>query len=149
MMKTKKRVLFNSTIIMLLILSMFFIGSLTVLAKSSSVSFTMNWDGRYINGKNNGVYHSLSAGGVQIRGTIENTYTRPGAVGPNTITIELWNKTTGNYFGSVKVTPKANSRKSFSGTFSSVGGGNKYYLIIYRANADGRRMVGNATLSNI
>lgn len=71
---------------------------LPVYAASSEWAFSMNYDGRYVNGSNNGVYHKLSKGGVKLSGTVENTYSRPGALGPYTIYIELLNKNSGNSF---------------------------------------------------
>ena len=94
----------------------------------SNWGFSMNWDGRYVNGANNGVYHSL---------------------GPYKVYIELLNKTSGNSFGEISVIPKAEALKYFSGTFSSVGGGTKYYLVAYRTESDGRRIEADGTLKNI
>jgi len=125
------------------------ISSVFVYALSSSWGFTMGYDGCYLNGSKNNVYHSLAKGGVSISGTIRNTYSQPGATGPNQLTFVLMNKTSGNSFGKVTVTPVANGFKTFAGTFSSVGGGTSYYLVIYRANPDGRTLVGSGTLKNL
>lgn len=125
------------------------ISSIFVFALSSSWGFKMGSDGSYINGNNNKVYHSLAKGGVSITGIVKNSYSVLGATGPNQLTFVLMNRTSGNSFGKVYVTPKAGGSKSFSGTFSSVGGGTTYYLVIYRANSDGRELVGSGTLKNI
>ena len=134
--------------IVIILLSLI-IAILPIYAASSGWSFSMDWDGRYVNGSNNGVYHTLNQGGVQITGTVSNTYSRPGALGPYKLYFELLNKTSGNSFGRVTVTPTANGTKNFSGTFSSVGGGTKYYLVIYRTESDGRKITGSGTLKNI
>lgn len=55
----------------------------------------------------------------------------------------------GNSFGEISVIPKADALKYFSGTFSSVGGGTKYYLVAYRTESDGRRIEADGTLKNI
>ena len=52
-------------------------------------------------------------------------------------------------FGEISVIPKADALKYFSGTFSSVGGGTKYYLVAYRTESDGRRIEADGTLKNI
>lgn len=139
----------RKSISMLVFLAITVITILPIYATSSNWGFSMNWDGRYVNGANNGVYHSLEKGGVQLSGTIENTYSRPGALGPYKVYIELLNKTSGNSFGEISVIPKADALKYFSGTFSSVGGGTKYYLVAYRTESDGRRIEADGTLKNI
>lgn len=113
--------------LLLLLSSVFLIVSIMavpVLA-SSSWHFTMNHDGRYIDGAKNGQFHSRSKGKVTISGSIWATVIKNEKVGPNNITFELRNKNTGNKFGTVTVKPNKNySSKAFSKVFpKKVGGG--------------------------
>ena len=123
-----------------------------VLAATSNWKFSMSTGGCEVNGKKNGVFHKLSKGKIAINGDI---YTHSNANGngssTNYLNFALYNKTTGNYFGTVKAKPSgyAHGTKKISGTFSkAVGGGTKYYLVIYRGNGDGTKLSGSGKLKN-
>lgn len=122
-----------------------------VFAASSNYGFELPPLSRVVDGCDNGVFHPLDNGGVKITGSIYIASKLPGALAPETIHISLYNKTTGNYFGQVTVTPYSQTYKvkNFSGTFNSVGGGTKYYLRAYRAVEDGNEVHCNGTLKNV
>lgn len=125
--------------------------ALPVFAKSSSWNFEMNYKCRVVDGAKNKKFHSLDKGKAKISGKVWPGKVCPGATIPRTLYFELHNKTSGNKFGTVSVTPyaKKDKSKSFSCTYSkSVGGGTKYYLYIFRAEADGRTIQGTGTLAN-
>lgn len=129
---------------------LFTVMSMPALAKSSMFDFTMK--NRLVDGSKNGIYHSLTGGTYPtLEGDI---YQTGGAIvnaGRNTIYAELRNKTSKNSFGEVILgRPDDKGKKvSFSRKFSKkTGGGNKYYLIFYRTESDGRIMSGEGTLSD-
>lgn len=143
----------SKRIVIYLLLAFMFLGLLAmpVLAKSSSWSMKLSYKCRVVDGSANGKYHSLSAGYAKINGSVYPSYVAPGATTPQTLTFQLKNKTSGNSFGRVTVTPyaKKNKAKSFSSKYDKkVGGGTKYYLFIYRGVEDGRTIIGNGTLAN-
>ncbi len=123
-----------------------------VYAATSSWKFSMSTGGCEVNGKKNGVFHKLSKGKVGISGEVYTHSNANGNGGPtNYLNFSLYNKTTGNYFGNVKVKPSgyAFGTKKISGTYSkAVGGGTKYYLVIYRSNSDGTKLSGSGKLKN-
>lgn len=107
--------------------------ALPVFAKSSSWNFEMNYKCRVVDGAKNKKFHSLDKRKAKISGKVWPGKVCPGATTPRTLYFELHNKTSGNKFGTVSVTPyaKKDKSKSFSCTYSkSVGGGTKYYLYI-------------------
>lgn len=115
------------------------------LAASNSYSFTMNY--RVVDGSANGQFKKLSKGKAYISGTHKITKSLPGALGPYTLHYQLFNKTSGNSFGTVKSTP-TKSGTSFSGTYSGLGGGTKYYLFIYKIEWDGHTVQGSGKIYN-
>lgn len=128
-----------------IICTMLVVMALPVFAASSSWGFSMGVDGRVIDGSSNGVYHKLSAGKVNISGKVKTVSSKALTSGTNDVYIALYNKTSGNFFGTVSVTPSAyiNGEVSFSNTFATaVGGGTNYYLVIYRLETDGKALKG-------
>ena len=133
---------------MLLLLAMF-IMTTPVLANSSSWSFLAFYNGRVINGKTNGVFHSMTAGALTISGTIKTTaiYGTPNGAQP--WYFEVWQdglfpskKCTA---GPVAVPINLNQTNSFSKACGSIPTGS-YYLIIWRAALDNREVTGSGTL---
>lgn len=126
------------------------ISMMPVYAASSSFWFEMNTNGRVINGSDNGAYHSLDKGVVSISGTATTNASQNLNGNSNTVYVQLLNKTSGNSFGTVTFKPSASlgDKVHFSGTYSSVGGGSKYYLMIYRNQSDGLGFTGSGTLKN-
>lgn len=104
-------------------------------------SMSMSTNGRVVDGKKNGVFHKLSYGHVKIKGTIYTLSNKNGnGERTNKLHFELYNKTTGNYFGDISKKPSgyAMDYVDFEGIYpKKVGGGNKYYLYIWRADSDG------------
>lgn len=59
------------------------------------------------------------------------------------------NKTTGNEFGTIETkVPTGGTTGSVNGTFSGLGGGTNYYLLIWKVEEDGRTIEGSGTVSN-
>ncbi|MGM0865409.1 MAG: hypothetical protein ACQEWF_12105 [Bacillota bacterium] len=117
------------------------------LAASNSFSFSMSY--RVVDGSANGQFHNLKSGSAKINGSHRIFSSDSGAVGPNTVYYQLYNKTSGNSFGVVSSTPtKDGLLKNFSGTYSGLGGGTSYYLLIYKQADDGRNVKGSGTVSN-
>lgn len=115
-------------------------------AASSSYNFTLSH--RLVDGSNNNSFHKLDKGSVSIFETHQISSSEKGAR-DNALQLnyQLCNKTSGNCFGTVKATPKK-SRSYVNGTYKGLGGGSKYYLIIYRNRTDGHTNKGSGTLSN-
>lgn len=142
-----KRKIFSLCVAMLLLLTM----SIPVLAKSSSFSFELAHS--IVDGSENNKYHTLDGGTYpKISGSMRQIGGSTVGAGTNTIYAKLYNKTSGNYFGTVELgKPDPDGwATSFSGTFNNkkTGGGSKYYLVIYRTNSDGRIMYGTGTLKD-
>lgn len=142
-----KRKIFTAIIASTLLVTM----SIPTFAKSSEFKFTL--EHRVVDGSKNGVYHALSGGTYpSISGTMRQTGGVTETDLRNNIYVELRNKTSGNSFGSVWLgRPSTDGTSiSFSDTFSErkTGGGTKYYLIVYRAESDGRIMEGSGDLED-
>lgn len=121
--------------------------AIPTLAASNSYSYTMNF--RVVDGSANGKFFNLSQGDAWIEGYQRQYSSDPGAVGPNTIHYQLYNKTSGNSFGDVtSFAPTDGSNRSFSGKYTGLGGGTSYYLFIWKAADDGRNVDGVGTVSN-
>lgn len=125
---------------------LFVVTAVPALAASGNYGFTMSL--RVVDGSENGQFYTLNKGSATIKGTHAVVSSLPGALGPNPINYQLYNKTSGNSFGIVKATPLANGeRTTVSGTYTGLGGGTSYYLYIWRTD-DGRTVNGSGTISN-
>ncbi|MGG0177742.1 hypothetical protein [Gottfriedia acidiceleris] len=140
-MKNLKSIFFST--IAVSFLSLVFI----IPAFASTSIFNLKMNKVYLDGRVDGAYHKLDAGKVLINGS---TYVYSKDAGakntPTQLLFSLWNSTSGNSFGSVQAKVGSN----FSGTFKTVGGGTKYYLIITRVDGkdDGNNIKGSGTLKN-
>lgn len=117
------------------------------LANSSSYSFTM--DHRYVNGKDNGVTHGLSAGSLTNSCSLWAYDKAAGAVGPYSVTIAvvqdgIIDKT----ICTTSVTPSKtlNVKKSYSKSCGSVPTG-VYYIEAWKTNDDGWDVKAQGTLT--
>lgn len=141
-------------IISKVVIGMFILGIMVtpIYAASSSWGFTMSTNGRVVDGGKNGAFHTLKKGKVKISGNIHTNSVRYGnGLSTNQLNFELYNKTTGNCFGNVKVRPSgyAFSSVDFSGKYDkAVGGGTKYYLYIWRGESDGTGLDATGKLEN-
>lgn len=148
-MEKKMKRIFTKGLVITFILSIMLT---PVYAVSSEWSMTMSSEGRIVDGSKNGVYHKLDKGKVCISGTMKTIDNKSIKGGVNKVHITLYNKTTGNYFGDVTVTPseEIGGKVSISGTYEeSVGGGTKYYLYVWRGGSDGTALnVNKGTLKN-
>lgn len=124
---------------------------LPVLAASSSSSYAwdMPRDGRYVNGKQNGVTHSLSAGKLSNSGRLWQYATIGGATGPLSITVEVWKD---NILSDTKIcsitVPTSSTigvQSGYSVPCGDIAAGN-YYLVIWKAEKDGWSTQGDGTL---
>ncbi|KPN14811.1 hypothetical protein AKG37_07040 [Bacillus australimaris] len=133
------------SVVMLVLFS--FVMVVPTFAKTNQYSFTM--EKRAVNGSDLGKYYTLSKGSAKISGSQWQSKKLPNAKGPNLVYYELRNKTTGNSFGTVTSRPNANgSSNKVSGTFKGLGGGNKYYLFVYKIEIDGRHLKGSGKVYN-
>lgn len=135
------------------VFSFFIVGLLLVsfaipaYAATSSYSFSMSF--RVVDGSANKEFHKLDKGSVSISGTHRVSSSGDGAYSPLQLNYQLCNKTSGNCFGTVKATPRADGKSSIvSGTYSGLGGGTNYYLLIYRNGTDGHTISGSGKLAN-
>lgn len=136
------------------VFSFFIVGLLLVsfaipaYAATSSYSFTMSF--RVVDGSANKEFHKLDKGSVSISGSHRVSSSGDGARDtPLQLNYQLCNKTSGNCFGTVKATPRADGTRTYvNGTYSGLGGGTNYYLFIYRNGTDGHTISGSGTLSN-
>ncbi|WP_349729765.1 hypothetical protein [Peribacillus frigoritolerans] len=122
-----------------------FVMAVPTLAASSSYSFTMS--GMAVDGSRNAEYHTLNKGTAKISGSHYVSSSLSGSGNPSKVTYQLWNKTSGNSFGKVTATPASSGSTNVSGSFSGLGGGSKYYLIIMKGD-DGKTVKGSGKLSN-
>lgn len=117
------------------------------LAASSKYSFTMNY--RVVDGSANGIYHSLSKGKAYIEGMQRVASKDKGHVPkPYTVNYTLYNKTSGNKFGNVAKTPPDSGSNAVAGSYSGLGGGTKYYLLIWKTEDDGFNITGDGSVYN-
>jgi len=117
------------------------------LANSSSYSFTMDY--RYVNGKDNGVTHGLSAGSLTNSGSLWAYRKAAGAVGPYSVTIAVVkDEIIDDTICTVSVTPSTtlNEKKSFSKACGSVPTG-VYYIEAWKTNDDGWDIKAQGTLT--
>lgn len=139
----KKRII-NSISIMLITLIIGITLAVPTYAITFKWSISMSTNGRIVDGKKNGVYHKLSYGYVKIKGTIYTHSNKNGNGRPtNELHFQLYNKSTGNCFGDITKKPSgyAMDYVDFSGIYpKKVGGGNKYYLAIWRVDSDGTKL---------
>lgn len=155
MFKTRKKVFANGKKIAcktVVIMFIMFVITVPVYAYSTNWAMEMSTNGRIVDGEKNGAFHKLDAGKVSINGTI---FTHSNANGngqpTNKLHFSLYNKTSGNYFGSIDAKPSgyAYGEVDFSGTYEeSVGGGTKYYLYIWRSESDGTHVSASGKLKN-
>jgi len=138
----------NKAITSIFVLLAMFIMATPAFANTSSWSFLAFYDGRVINGKTNGVSHQMTAGALTISGTITTT-----AVYGNLPTAKPWyfevRKWSNNAIvctaGPIPVPLLWNQTQSFSKACGSIPAG-KYYLKIWRADADDREVTGSGSL---
>lgn len=120
-----------------------------VLANTRSWNFLAYYDRYYINGKTNGVIHTMTAGALTLSGTIKTTAIYGAPAGAQPWYFEVWKdglvsskKCTA---GPISVPISLNQTNSFSKACGTITAGN-YYLVIYRAAADNREVTGSGTL---
>lgn len=125
--------------------------TIPIRAATSEWGFTMSANCYLVNGLKNDAFHTLSSGTVSISGTLKSLSSLGVEHGANTIYIDLYNSTTGNYFGTISVKPVdvVNGSVKFTRTFpKAVGGGTHYYLKAWRNDADGIIVEGKGDLYN-
>lgn len=125
-----------------------------VFANSSTWSFLAFYDGRYLSGKANGVFHTLTAGSLTNSGSIWVTMIMGGS--PNGLQpwyFEVWKKNTifdQKICTSNPVYPNVMVGRQYATTFSKNCGNipdGKYYLVIWRSESDNREVQGSGTLT--
>lgn len=123
------------------------------LANSSTWSFLAFYDGRYLSGKANGVFHTMTAGALTNSGKIWVTMIQGGT--PNGLQpwyFEVWKKNTlfdTKICTSDPVYPNVMVGSQYPTNFSKSCGNisaGKYYLVIWRADSDNREVKGTGTL---
>ncbi|MEB2270548.1 hypothetical protein LAV33_09705 [Bacillus safensis] len=116
-------------------------------AKTNYYDFTMEY--RAVNGADKKRFYELNKGPAKISGEQWELSKLPNANGPNTVYYELRNKSTGKDYGTVTSRPRADGKvNKVSGKYTGIGGGNKYYLFIYKIERDGRTIKGKGKVSN-
>lgn len=125
--------------------------SLPAIANSANYSWDMAYTGRYVNGYNNGVTHSLTAGTLTNSGSLwEYFKSATSNATPWDITIEV--EKVGTFWDTLicyeTVTPSItlNQSVSYNDACGSVTSGT-YYLIISKPGTDGWSTAGNGTLT--
>ncbi|MBP1970988.1 hypothetical protein J2Z83_003125 [Virgibacillus natechei] len=127
--------------------ALLFLFAIPAYAASNSFSFTM--EHRVVDGSANGEFMTLSRGSAALSGSHYISSSKSGAGGPNQIAYQLCNQTSGNCFGIIRSTPRDDGlRRSFNGTYTGLGGGTSYYLMIYRGANDGHTISGSGTVRN-
>lgn len=130
------------SLITVTILAMCFV--LPAFAASATYDFTMV--NRVVNGKDNGVYHTLSAGTAHMNGSSFTYSSGPEAVGPYDIKYTLYKDVFGPdpSYGTVN----GGHDRSFVGSFANVDASDKYYLLIWKTNIDGHTSKGSGSVFN-
>lgn len=147
MLKKKKIINFINAMLVALVIGA--VVTVPTYAITFNWSMEMSTNGRLVDGKKNGVYHKLSYGHVKIKGSIHTYSNKNGNGGAtNPLHFQLYNKNTGNCFGDITKKPSgyAFGNVSFSGIYpKKVGGGNGYYLYIWRVDSDGTSLSASGT----
>lgn len=148
-MQSKRSTIRNRIITIAMTLIALLIMATPVLANSSSWWFLAYYDGRVINGHDNGVFHSMTAGTLTISGTITTTAIYGTSNGAQPWYFEVWKDglihTKKCTAGPVAVPLSWNQSNSFSKNCGSITSGS-YYLVIWRAATDNREVTGSGTL---
>jgi len=119
-------------------------------ANSSSYEFTMN--NYYVSGKNNGVFHSLTAGRLTNSGQIWAYEKLVGAGNPYPVYIEVWKVgflIWDDLMCSLQVTPSTtvNQRTSYFKNCGNVPASSQYYVVASKAGIDGYHLQASGTLT--
>lgn len=125
-----------------------------VFANSSSWWFLAYYDGYIVNGNWNGIYHTMTAGSLQISGSITTTaiYGTPVGAQPWYFDVSYhcglfnWWRCTVCTAGPVPVPLYWNQTTSFSKSCGTIPA-RQYYLVIYRNALDNREVTGSGTLT--
>jgi hypothetical protein len=108
----------------------------------------MNW--RYVNGSDNGAFKQMTAGNMTNSGYVYIHEQLIGATGPFRVNVDVYKSRTGpdKCVGSSAINPGTvpNVRKYFT-TYCGQQSAGKYYLVIWKAEYDGRHEKGSGTLT--
>ncbi|MEW6059400.1 MAG: hypothetical protein AB1551_04545 [Actinomycetota bacterium] len=115
-------------------------------ANSSSYWFKMDY--RYVNGSQNGIFHSMTGGNLTNSGQIWVYSKDGGAASPVPVTIEVWD-TDGldNIVCSLSVTPyaKIGQRKAYNKSCGHIDP-DEYYIVAWKTVDDGNNVQASGTL---
>ncbi|WP_224240977.1 hypothetical protein [Hyalangium gracile] len=117
------------------------------LANGSKFSLTM--EHRLVHGKKNGVVHSLDRGVLTISGQLWVTRCAPGATGPSSVTVEVWEDGILDHsLCSFAVIPskKLGEKVSFSTTCQSVSK-SSFFVVAWKVEDDGCDIQSDGTLT--
>lgn len=149
MQLSKRSNIKNRIVTTIMILLAALVMATPVLANSSSWYFLAFYDKTTVNGKANGVFHTMTAGQLTISGTLKTTAIYGTALTPKGWYFEAWKvglidskKCT---IGPIAPPVSLNQTISFSNVCGTIPAG-KYYLIIKRVAPDNREVQGNGTL---
>ena len=121
-----------------------------VMANSSGWYFLAFYDGRVVNGHDNGVFHQMNAGYLTVAGTLETTAIYGSPNGNQGWTFEVWKDTFIHQkmcgVGKVAAPASWGDTVSFSYRCANVASGS-YFMKIWRAETDNREVEGWGTLS--
>jgi hypothetical protein len=101
-----------------------------------------------VNGKDNGIVHTMTAGTLSHTGAVWQYQTAPNPVGPNQVHIEVWKDTLfDDLICTVTLTPYTtnNLKKYFSKNCGTISAGN-YFIVVWKVEDDGRDDKGTGTL---
>lgn len=134
--------------ILLLSLIMTFM-ALPALANSSSWYFTMDYT--YVNGADNGIFHSMTSGNMYLNGDIwaySQDYGHTSS--PNTVYVDVYESVFGpdRRVGGASATPSSTLYNEVA-VYSSMGSQNAgtYYIVTYKNSDDGWNIQGNGTIN--
>lgn len=113
----------------------------------------MFFDGRVVDGYNNGVKHTMTAGALTLSGRVWTAVIKPNPLAVQPVTVEVRQKTLFSFnvicSSGPHTTSDNNTGSQFAVSFSKNCGNipaGDYYIRIWRANTDGREIEGDGTL---
>ncbi len=142
------RIKSNMLTVVFVVIAMFIMVT-PALANSSGWSFLAYYDGRVVNGRTNGAFHTMTAGALTMSGTLKTTaiYGTPAGAQPWYFEVhknDLF-QTTVCTGGPIAVPVGLNQTTNFSKACGNISA-DSYFLIFYRNAVDNREVTGSGTM---
>lgn len=122
-------------------------------ANTSNWAWTGTAGGNIVNGKTNGVFHTMTAGNLTFSGSVWATYVPPAPTSPSQWYYQVRKNngiapdSTVCSYGPVTTNGLLGHSASFYTSCGYINAGNDYYLYVSRGNNDGRAYSSSGNLS--